>query len=278
MKRILCGVWLLSCLLPMHAFSWNALGHRLIVQIAYDHLTSHAKQIFNAENQVLARAGRLQSLVDAATWLDVMRFKKDAYYDAMHYVDIPFSRDGSALPLIPINNAVSAIESAVRVLSTSSASPVTKGIALRILLHVVGDVHQPLHAITEVSRLHPKGDLGGNLVLLHKNPIAKNLHAYWDRGAGFLISMKHSRAPQIKKMATRLERRWPCQMGAVDLSPMQWAQESHALAISNVYALPEGNNPDKKYQRVGKNLVKQRIALAGCRLGGLMNQLAKESP
>ena len=248
------------------AVSWNAVGHRLIAQIAYDNLSRPAKITFNRFNRSVDQGYMSRNFVNSSVWLDSIRWQTHEY-DAMHYIDIPFSTDGTPLPALQPVNAVWAVERSSRVLSDPNASAAEKGVALRILVHVVGDIHQPLHAATRVSRAYPDGDHGGNFVKLRKNKIANNLHAYWDKGAGLLVGKRRYGDAWIKQKANVIEQRWPCNIGVIDLNPMHWAQESNALAIDRVYVLP----PDKQNQRAAQQMVEQRIALAGCRLAGLMS-------
>ena len=146
-----------------------------------------------------------------------------------------------------------------------------------MILHVVGDIHQPLHAATRVSSQFPQGDRGGNLVPLSGSPVAKNLHAYWDRGAGLLITKRRYTQAQLTKRAASIERRWPCQLNAMDINPVHWADESHALAVSKAYKeLPGDSAPDKHYQQLTKKIAEQQIALAGCRLGALLNKIDED--
>ena len=145
--------------------------------------------------------------------------------------------------------------------------------ALRIILHIVGDIHQPLHAVTKVSHNYPQGDRGGNLVLLQKNRIAPNLHAYWDRGAGLWSTHHHYSSRQIKTIAKRLESKYPCSLQKnTDLDPMHWALESHQIAINLAYhSLPSANQPSLEYQQKAQQQSQERVALAGCRLANLLN-------
>lgn len=249
------------------SFSWSAVGHRLIAQIAYDNLSRQAKITFNRYNRELDQGYMSKSFVNSSVWLDTIRWRTHDY-DAMHYIDIPFSTDGTPLPPVQSVNAVWAVQTSIKTLSNSDSTTVEKGTALRILVHVVGDLHQPLHAATRVSRQYPEGDRGGNLVILHKNRIAKNLHAYWDKGAGLFVGKRRYGQAWIKQKAIVIEQHWPCNMRVVDMDAMHWALESNALAVQKVYLLR-----DKNYQHMAQQIVEQRIAIAGCRLAGLMNQL-----
>ena len=276
MKNTFYGLGLFCLLQSVTVFGWNALGHRLIAQIAYDHMTPHAIEVFNPYNRAMDNVYRPQSFINAAVWLDTLRYQEINWFASMHYIDVPFSDDGSQLPPRQEINAVWAIENAIHLLSNKYATNFDKGMALRVILHVVGDLHQPLHAATRVSTQFPKGDRGGNLLSLGRNPVAKNLHSYWDKGAGLLITKRRLNPAQISKRAFNIEHRWPCQMNAVDLNPTHWTDESHALAVNSAYkALPKDNRPDKKYQQLVKKLADQRIALAGCRLAALLNRISE---
>ncbi|MFA5959180.1 MAG: S1/P1 nuclease [Tatlockia sp.] len=268
--------WLLltlSVLFAQWSYGWNAQGHRLVAQIAYDNMTFKAKQRFNQINHALDKVYKPENLVDSAVWLDTLYVNNKKWMSERHYISLPFSFDGTKLiPPKPLN-AVTAIASAKAVLQ-SDASAYQKGISLRILLHVVGDIHQPLHAATQYSRAFPRGDKGGNRFNLGKNPVAPNLHAYWDRGGGFLKPSKNFSHTQLEKKAHDLEHRWPCHPENMQLNVYQWAQESQKLAITKAYRLRRGTKPTKQYNALVKETTKKQIVLAGCHLAALLNQLA----
>ena len=272
MKRLFIG---LICLWQStHVFAWNALGHRLVAQIAYDYLTPHARQIFDQYNQSMDKVYKPQTFANAAVWLDTLRYQEINWFVTMHYVDLPFSDDATPLPAPQLINALWAIEKSNALLLNKYATNFDKGTALRVMLHVVGDIHQPLHAATKVNRQYPEGDRGGNLVILKGNRVAKNLHAYWDRGAGFLISKRRYTQLQMEQMARNIEQQWPCDLSLVKIDPRSWAEESHALAVTKAYqALPKNNSPDKTYQDMTQAITTHQIALAGCHLAALLNRI-----
>ena len=263
---------ILLCMLPIAGvFAWNALGHQLVAQIAYDNMTGPARLFYSQYNHAMDKIYKPLSWVNAAVWLDTLRYQDISWFSTMHYVDLPFSNDNSLLPPLQTINAVWAIEKSTVLLSNKYANNVDKGVALRVLLHVVGDIHQPLHTATRISAQFPQGDRGGNLVPLHGNRIAKNLHAYWDKGAGSLTPKHRYSQTMIAKRAASIEHRWPCKLAEMNIDPMSWAIESHDLAINSAYKeLPRNNIPDKTYQRLTKKIVEQQISLAGCRLAALL--------
>jgi len=258
------------------AFGWNAVGHRLVAQIAYDHLTPQTKLTLEKYNHALDKTFSSTTLINAAPWLDGLRYMNELWLQPMHYINMPFTRDGSEIiPPSPIN-AITAIHDNSKTLSDPHSSLYNRGFSLRILIHVVGDLHQPMHAVTEYSARFPQGDLGGNRLRLGKNSVAENLHRYWDNGAGILLIKKRYKIKLLQQKAKRIEVKWPCE-DSVSMEPEQWAQESHQLAVSTAYQLTYGQKPSQAYQKEARLIVEQRLALAGCRLATLLNQLVDHS-
>lgn len=252
--------------------AWNALGHKLIVQIAYDHLTPAAKQRSQHYNRAVDKTYAGISLVAAAPWLDRQRDSESLQMSGyFHYIDQPLAIRGlpCAAPY-PIN-AVTSINKAVAVLKNPEISTKEKGLQLRILVHVVADLHQPLHAVNRCSRLHPKGDRGATLFRLGKNPIAMNLHAYWDKGGGLLLRRYSGIA--VQKWANVLEKKQACSSLNLDFDPLGWAKESYEVATQDVYQLQERRSPPKAYMQATRKKTEHQLILAGCRLAKLLNSL-----
>lgn len=272
-KRIclgLCGVILLGS--AFSCYAWNALGHRLVGQIAYDQLTSAVKERVDHYNQLLDTTYHHESFVNAAPWMDSLRYVNDVWMKSLHYIDTPFSVDGTPLVEPEEKNAVSAISNAFNVLTDKKSSDFDKGFSVRVLLHVVGDLHQPLHAADQYSREHPTGDRGGNLFYLGHNPIAGNLHAYWDKGGGFLESNGPVGDEQLQSLAQKIEAKWPCDERMASASSKAWSEESFQVAVEVAYSIKPSEKPSQSYQEQVQTVTEQRLALAGCRLAKLLNQ------
>jgi hypothetical protein len=260
---------------PHFAFAWNAEGHRVIAQVAYNHMTPTAKLRFQVAHPVLDKHQKPPSFIEAAAWLDTLRKKDLNAMGAMHYVDIPFSTDGTRAPKPKPMNGLMAYNQSRALLLENHASSLEQVVALRVLIHVAGDLHQPLHAATRVSRAYPDGDAGGNRVVLPKNKIANNLHAYWDRAGGALLYSAYERNPEIRarRRARALEAAWPCWLDLVDTDPVHWLAESHDLAVSEAYSITAKNFSSGAYQRTVSRTAEKRLALAGCRLAAALNEL-----
>ncbi len=254
--------------------AWNAMGHKLVAQIAYDNLTPAAKTMCDKYTRAYNTKASRVNFVSAASWMDSIRKKDVHWFDSLHYIDKPFTQDDSPLPAIQTPNALWGIKQALIVLSSDKASLADKGLSLRILTHLIGDIHQPLHTITQVSKRHPQGDLGGNLFPLAKNPIGDNLHKYWDNGGGILIGS--SKEFQIQNKARQLQTRWSCSTTNKEKKPKQWINASHQLALNEVYGVAVNKTPGKNYQLKAQNITQKQILLAGCRLSSILNEIAQK--
>lgn len=261
---------LLVGLFSTATFSWNAMGHQLVAQIAYDNLNPQAKKKCTYYHQQINKVYHAGNFVAAATWLDVIRKNDNHWYDSLHYIDIPFSNDATSLPPTERINALWGINNAIAVLVSPKATASDKGLSLRILTHVVGDIHQPLHTAALISQALPKGDLGGNLFPLGKNYAGANLHSYWDNGAGALLGKRKKKQILIK--ARQLEAKWSCAPANHQSDPEQWVKESHQLAITAVYQLKPGSVPSKNYRFKAQQITEKQIHTAGCRLAALLNK------
>ncbi len=269
MWRIIGGaiLWLYAIII----YAWNMQGHQVIAQIAYDNLTPAAKQM--CSNYLGSSSKSLnKQFLTASTWMDRIKFKKNHEYDTLHYIDIPYSISKINLPAISPFNVVWAINNAVTILSGKEMDREEQNLALLILIHLVADIHQPLHTITRVSKRQPIGDLGGNLFLLGANPIASNLHRYWDNGAGLFSGTNKRR--NIKKTARLLENKSLCPNDQKSMKPEIWAQDSHQLAIEQVYQLGFREVPTRQYQANAQVVIEKQTLLAGCRLAALLNKIA----
>jgi hypothetical protein len=188
-----------------------------------------------------------------------------------HFIDTPFATDGTTLPAIPTPNAQERIALFRGVLASTTADDALKSYDLTWLLHLVGDIHQPLHASTRVSSTDPDGDAGGNLVKLD---CAKcQLHAFWDDLLG-----KQSNLKTVTKAARKLPK--PNAELAAKSDENDWTAESFQEARQTAYSAPivAGDGPftlTTQYKKNAGKLAKQRVALAGTRLANLLNMELK---
>jgi hypothetical protein len=263
---------LIICSTQLHA--WNSMGHRLVAQIAIDELPVGYVKKLSHLNHVLDAIYPPRKLVNSATWMDDIRFDDIQWYTTYHYEDKYFSEDGTPLPKQCGQYARWAISTAVQSLESPRTTALNKAMALRVILHVIGDIHQPLHSIAKVSKAYPQGDAGGNYYSLTKNTVGRSLHEFWDNGAGYLISNKPVKYQDILKTARHIEKKYPCRslpVGQVDVS--HWLDESRKIGIEKVYAPLKGSSKiPAQYQSAAQKISQYQIALAGCRLAKLLKQ------
>jgi hypothetical protein len=199
-----------------------------------------------------------------------------------HFDDQPFTRDGSHLPAVPVPNAVDRI-GVLRMTLASTGTSLTvrklKSYDLVWLLHLVGDIHQPLHAATRVGHSQPDGDHGGNLVKLVPQcaTCPDELHAFWDGILGSGDALSANPTTRNAAIASVLHTTIAVATGAAatELNPQKWADESLSLAKSNVYVSPIGDGAGpftvtSAYSNAAKTTATARIALAAARLANIL--------
>lgn len=186
-----------------------------------------------------------------------------------HFVDLPFSNDSTALPPVPTPNAQTQIDKFRAVLNSTSADPNVETLTsydLSWLLHLVGDLHQPLHATTHISATQLEGDDGGSGVKLDS---PANLHTSWDGVLG------KGDAPLTALNAVATLPDAPT-TAVSDVNVDHWISGRFDVAQAKVYKAPvaAGAGPfmlTPTYKAAARKLADARIALAGARLAKILN-------
>ena len=304
MKRLFTALCLVLLTLARTAAAWNSAGHMMIAAVAYEKLTpaAHARvtsllQLNPDYTKWVSRASRAErdevAFVMAATWPDEIKsepgYENDGdrpsgpdaarnigYADHLqhrywHFIDLPFSPDHTRLVPSPVPNAETQIALFRKTLASAGASDALKSYDLVWLLHIVGDVHQPLHATSRFTHWQPDGDAGGNRVTLCQRPCRNELHAFWDDIPGTeknpMVAIR--RAAHLPPTDARI--------AAID-DERQWIRESFLIAQNSVYIPPIGNGPgpysiDGPYRSIAHRVAGDRLALAGARLAHVLNEV-----
>jgi S1/P1 Nuclease len=192
-----------------------------------------------------------------------------------HFINVPFSDDGTTTTQPPLMNAQSEIETFRKALGSSSTSADVKSYDLVWLLHLVGDVHQPLHAVARFTKSDPDGDSGGNDVNV-QCPVnfdcQDTLHTEWDHLLGEITSIS-SLSATAKSIDSS-----GAPAGATNTNVATWIDESVALAKSDVYKTTSGgrlNAPNAslnaQYMSRARADARGRVRLAAHRLANLIN-------
>lgn len=286
--KILTGISVIIVVLcaPSLSLGWGAGGHMMVADIAFKRLNPRAKaqvtQLLAVPINPASITRKSKDFVNAAHWADDLRpFAEFDSFKALHFIDGPFSVDGTSLPAVPTPNIVTALEENVNILKTSSDQN-ARAQALRLIIHFVGDIHQPLHCATRVSSALSEGDRGGNLVSIKVGTKKINLHSYWDGGIGSFPKTGPNFAPpplsQIAPAAVICKNGNPATDPKLKLDQptdfQAWADESLALAKDVAYkGMANGAKPSAAYNAKALKVARQRVAWAGYRLAALLNSI-----
>jgi S1/P1 Nuclease len=276
-------------LLSRPGFPWWGTGHQTVARIAASHLTPAARtrvaRILGVPDTLESVA---ESLARCSTWADDT--KAETKTGDWHFIDLTLQDTRADIPsrCAEQNCAPARIRLFATQLSSQAADSKWSELdALRYLVHLVGDIHQPLHAISDA-------DLGGNCERLDP-PFnqAKNLHALWD---GEIVN---EILPNDQALAADLEKGIQA-LGGEQLKALaqgtqdDWTWESHELAMKNIYyklhvplerpIFPKNCDEapaeitafkpqiDRLYVDTMKPLVREQLTKAGLRLARLLNE------
>jgi nuclease S1 len=270
--------WVLLLVLgltPASALAWSALGHRLVGDLAATRLTPRARaqvaQLLAGESD--PTLGGVSNWADELRKTDPQRFKATAGW---HYIE---SKDGGCTFVLPRdcpdgNCVVAAIDAQRRILADRGQSPAARRDALKFVVHLVADAHQPLHAdyrrdaggnqfeISLRTDLEPEAYARRNYA---HGVMNTNLHAVWDYYV--LASARLTPQQYVSRLQQRLPQPRATQIGA----PLAWAQESCAL-IDARQLYPGKHSMDHAYLAQMRPLAERRIEIAAVRLAAVLNQ------
>ncbi len=305
------------------ALAWWDAGHMRVAAIAWERLSPSAKAEasrllkLNPKYNEWAAAVPANSdgtpgdvdryaFIRASVWADDIKTYKDYtragdtseaptaaqnigyqdkfVHDYWHYKDIPFSTDGSTWPEQDKVNALTQIELFIAALPRSSGkSDDVRSYDLSWLLHLVGDVHQPLHSTAYFSKELTKkwqdagkpdvGDRGGNEIsVVGANGKPTRLHLYWDGIFGGYSTVNGAIADN---KSDRIPAPSDAQAAIVD--PAVWLEEGHKRALQFAYASPVStflHDPvqlTREYETNARRVSEAQISLAGYRLANVIN-------
>jgi hypothetical protein len=295
--------------------AWNAIGHETIARIAWDNMTPVARAKAVALLRAAPPDAGIRELeppdtgavavrkepnggdvrgrelfTQTAFWADIVRDtsareRRAKYHHPLwHYRDLFFEQDSVGGPTrdrpdkTPADtNAVERLGTLERELADASRSDADRAIALAWIIHLVGDIHQPLHASARITAARPNGDAGGNGFRLGERA---SLHGYWDNIISD-VNPNTTGVPAdvyIGRLASEIESRQPRRTFVSRLEPGQydaWGRESFATTKRDLYAhgLVEGQEPPESYRRRAYAIAEPAAALAGYRLAELLNRI-----
>jgi hypothetical protein len=240
-----------------HDDFWGQLGHRIIGRVASSQLTPAARA---AVRQLLPG----ESLGSVASWADQIRPQRPET-GPWHYVNIPVwdsvFRPATVCP--GGDCVIAALERQLAILSDRNKPSAERAEALKWVVHLVGDMHQPLH-------VGDRGDRGGNDVKVTYDGKPGNLHAVWD--TGLLLATGVSEEQFVVRFERTIRQRGD--LGRLTSgSIVDWAMESHAVSRDVAYPfLPTSLDLDERYLAKVRTILEDRMLRASVRLAALLNK------
>lgn len=243
----------LIMILSVQAFGWGQTGHRAMGLLAERNLSKKAKK-------EIERILKGESLSMTSTWMDEIRSDSTYRYSYdWHWVTIPDGQTYEQTEKNPKGDVIAAIETIIAELKSGKFSGKEETIRLKMLVHLIGDIHQPLHV-----GLGP--DKGGNDVKVMWFRADSNLHRVWDSD---MIDDKNVSFTELAN--------WIGQPSSTDLATWQkstvrdWAKESMSYR-KQVY---DYGNGKMGYQYSYKyfDIVKLRLQQSGIRLAAVLNEI-----
>lgn len=314
-KKVLLGA-ICGLLLAAPAFGWDDVGHKITGYIAWQRMSPHAREnvvrilrsapedsqlgtfykYYGPESDEIKR---MEYFMFVPSWADIIRDRafdtryKKYHKGNWHYDDIFWKQvNGKVETLTGFEEGGEAVPRLVEfdaLMRNPSASNADKAIAIAWILHLAGDLHQPLHTSARVTETEPKGDQGGNLVILSPQGTARgdqlNLHWFWDSIVGRNIPFEQGMCERdyVETVANRMMKKHPFSSMQAKLNLgkyEEWRDEGFAYNNTIVFSpeLTRGQEPSAKYKKSAFKLAEQQLALAGYRLGETLNAVFNVPP
>jgi hypothetical protein len=312
-KSLVLAFILVSVCFANGARAWDAAGHMQVADIAWTRLNDRAKKeittiLMEGDPKFrpvsLSEADVRDAFRKASTFPDVIKGNRNTSYEEIigtmnvlffvttkpdpndnednlcktwHYYDIPIHDKGKHAP--KESNALAALTRARAELARleHAAMPDRKMQCwwLYWIEHVVGDLHQPLHCVSNYA-IEPEGDAGGNKFMIQiPGRSGGRLHGYWDGGIARAVGVDREQglSPNVEEVSMRwITENAPSRSAASDLKVMSWIKAGAALADKAVYqGIEPDQAPSAEYEKAQIALCKRQAVLGGYRLAALLN-------
>lgn len=249
------------------ALAWGQKGHDVTAAVAERHLTSRT-------------AAAIDSLLDGrsmiywANWLDNASHTPDyAFSKTWHYKNINEDETYETAMAAPAGDAVTAIKKFTEILTgVQTDSRIDSVLALKMLIHIVGDIHQPMH-------MGHATDLGGNRINVNYFGKPANLHSVWDSSLP-----ESARKWSYSEWVDQIDRLTPYQQEAVITGTVDdWAKQTVTIAKSVYIDFPEQSEISYDHVARWTPVIEQQFEYGGLRLAHILNTIfdpeyAKEYP
>jgi len=244
-----------GCFMATASEDWGRTGHRVTGEIAEKYLSKKAKRKIDA----LLKG---ESLAFVSTYAD--EIKSDTIYrpyGPWHYVNFPFGARYETHPKNDRGDIITAINKCVDILKDNTSNDESKAFHLRLLVHFIGDLHQPLH-------IGMAKDRGGNDFQVRWFDDGTNLHSVWDTKMIESYNMSYS------ELAANEDRLSDAQLKAIKKgSTTDWMYESRALCEKVYQNTKVGEKLGYRYMYEYLNIVRFQLQKGGIRLATLLNDI-----
>lgn len=252
---LLIPFFLLTKTTNKEAFFWGQNGHRATGKIAENHLTKKAKR--NIDKLLKGK-----SLAFVSTYADEIKSdRKYNNYSVWHYVNMGLEESYEASEKNPEGDLVVGIDTCIKVLKNEQSTEEDKVFHLKMLIHLIGDLHQPMH----IGR---KEDKGGNDIQVQWFGQGTNLHAVWDTKMIEDFNMSYlelvADADNLSKMQVTT-----LQTGSV----VDWVNEVHVTTKEVYGSAKEGDKLSYRYSYLYLQTVRTQLQKGGIRLAKVLNEI-----
>lgn len=251
-RNIIAGIGILTSLT---AFGWGQKGHDTVAYIAECHLTSEAKAA--AESLLDGK-----SIVYYSNWLDNASHTPEyAYSKTWHYKNVDADETFWNARKNEKGDVVVALDQQIAVLSDTTKSKDERALALKIVVHLLGDIHQPMH-------LGHASDLGGNKWVVKYFNSPKNLHSVWDSS---IVESGHKWS--YTEWQQQIDRATLEETAEIlgSARPSDWALESYRLAKEIYETTPQNTNIEYNYIAKWTPVIERQFLRGGLRLANVLN-------
>lgn len=236
-------------------YFWGKTGHRVVGEVAQQHLSRKAQR---AVNDLLNGS----SLAFVSTYADEIRsdsrYKK---YDPWHYVNFPLDKNYGEVPLNPDGDVIQAIDFCIKTLKDPNETRENKIFFLKLLVHFIGDLHQPMH-------LGLAEDKGGNDFQVQWFGRGSNMHRVWDSGLIDDFGMSY------QELANNLPRLSKAQKKHIMQSTLSdWVPEIRKHTVEIYSTTQKGEKLGYAYAYQYNSLVLEQLQKAGLRLAATLNAI-----
>jgi hypothetical protein len=234
---------------------WGPTGHRVVGEIASDYLKPSTKR-------KLKKLLDGHSLAYVSTYADEIktdsRYKK---FETWHYINIPIDADYDAEKRNKNGDLVSAIEYCVSIISNENSSKEDQAFYLKLLVHFIGDLHQPMHVGLEEDR-------GGNDFKVYWFRKDSNLHRVWDSDMIDSNKMSYSELSQNRYYFSKKEIKTIKQGTVID-----WVNEVHKITAKVYESAKPGDYLGYRYSYDYFSIAEMQLHKAGIRLAQVLNDI-----